>query len=293
MRFRGTVRNPRMDFRQAVGGMFSNGASGASYLPNRLASVYQDIGAVSPSESGDGVSLALSGQGGILLGPELILNNDFTSGTDNWTASNSTLEVVDNQLRITSGSFGTAYQEVNVDTSKQYLIQGFIRKGSAFEALLRAGGLTDIKYRDAAFVLKGSIFTPSASTINVNIRVGDANTRTVVADYVTLREVIGVYASQSDPALSPLLEQNAAGDYYLAFDQVDDVLVATLPDLGTEATTIEGNASGVTITGGQTISGATNLPTPTELYGMIYVDRALSATEQGMLTLYMKMNGAG
>jgi len=95
----------------------------------------------------------------------------------------------------------------------------------------------------------------------------------------------GYHAKQSTAAARPLYKLDGSSLPYLDDDGVDDALVVTLPDLGADATIAYVTSGGVTITGSQTISGATTLP-HVDFYGMLYIDRALTAGEQTGLTAY-------
>ena len=66
---------------------------------------------------------------------------------------------------------------------------------------------------------------------------------------------------------------------YLQGDGVDDALVATLPDLGTDAVIAYASDQGVTVLTGQTVSGAFNVLRDSQLFGMIVHDAQLAVVE--------------
>jgi hypothetical protein len=78
--------------------------------------------------------------GGDPLGPELVVNGTFDSGTTGWTAANSaTLSVVGGALRVTNGTiYGRAYQAVPTVVGLQYVVSVGIVGGDAGR-LVRVG----------------------------------------------------------------------------------------------------------------------------------------------------------
>ena len=61
----------------------------------------------------------------ISYGTELVTNGTFDSNTNDWTASNSTLSVDSNKLKVTStGNFGHAEQDITTVSGKVYLVTG-------------------------------------------------------------------------------------------------------------------------------------------------------------------------
>lgn len=71
--------------------------------------------------------------GGDPLGPELVVNGTFGSGTTGWTPANSaTLSVVDGALRVTNvATYGWAYQAVPTTIGQQYQVAVGIVGGTA------------------------------------------------------------------------------------------------------------------------------------------------------------------
>ena len=70
---------------------------------------------------------------------------------------------------------------------------------------------------------------------------------------------------------------------YAAFDQVDDALTVTLPDLGDDATVAYANATEVVILEDQTISGTHVLVSPTKLSALIIWDGPLTGAEKATI----------
>jgi hypothetical protein len=80
--------------------------------------------------------------------------------------------------------------------------------------------------------------------------------------------------------------------YYLRDDGVDDALNATLPDLGTDATLAYASNTGVTILTGQTIgAGAFDILRDQDLFGLLAINRALTAPETANVTKWLEQRG--
>ena len=78
----------------------------------------------------------------------------------------------------------------------------------------------------------------------------------------------------------------AGGYRYLSGNGTDKTYSVTLPDLGTDATVAYCDETGVTFLENQTISGAYSLPLVNQLYGIVILDRAMTAAEQARVTAY-------
>ena len=286
-------------------------SSGAWFaIPNQSV-VFEDLKRIGESQVNDRVELFLDASLNFNLESELVINGDFSSGSSGWnTSPESTISVENNIATITNTSAGYGFLERSVTgltTGKFYLFSADIKMLSSVSADALGCGQNLNYFSGGSWdLLLGAITSPSEWVTYTGIflatdsdcEVGMRNYKVGSGDNyqiknVSIKETLGYNAIQATDSLAPLLKQNSNNNYYLSFDQVDDLLTATLPDLGSSATTIEGNSSAVAIAESQTISGTTNLPTPVELYGMIYVDRSLSDIEKGMITNYMKMNGAG
>lgn len=75
---------------------------------------------------------------------------------------------------------------------------------------------------------------------------------------------------------------------YLFNDEVDDSLIATIPDLGTDATLFFATEDGVTISGGETIgAGSFEALRGKKTFAVGAINRALTATETANVTKYL------
>jgi len=86
---------------------------------------------------------------GVGTGPELIINGDFSNGTANWSASNTTLAVVDGECRVTfntTSTFSGASQQItNLTIGKKYVVECVVRAGTyTGQIAMNIGGVTGI-----------------------------------------------------------------------------------------------------------------------------------------------------
>jgi hypothetical protein len=92
-------------------------------------------------------------------------------------------------------------------------------------------------------------------------------------------------ATQSTAGNRPVFAL-ASGQLYARSDWVDDALLITLPDLGSDATIAYASLSaGAIIQQGQTISGEQSIPLDTA--AVIYLDRALTAAEESTVRSWL------
>jgi hypothetical protein len=91
---------------------FANGEQGWWFDPSNFETLFQDSAGTTPVTAVEQpVGLQLDLSQGLVLGPELVTNGDFSGGTTTgWTGNTATLSVVSGALRATSAtSFGKFY----------------------------------------------------------------------------------------------------------------------------------------------------------------------------------------
>jgi hypothetical protein len=118
-------------------------------------------------------------------------------------------------------------------------------------------------------------FTPTAATLTLTVSGSVTNAQLELGATPT--------AYQQVTAAYDITEAGVADRHYPLDDGVDDALIVTLPDLGTDATIAVGNLDGtVTYTENQTIgAGARNL-TPNKTFELL-IDRDLTTEEKSAL----------
>ncbi len=112
-------------------------------------------------------------------------------------------------------------------------------------------------------------------------------------DSLTAKQVLGYHASQAVTANQPMVDETTVDNKaygHLTFDFDDDLEVATLADMGADATKWTANIAGVSIEEGLTIgAGAYTLPTKDwGAHGV--VDRALTTSEVNKLLTWAQKN---
>jgi len=151
-----------------------------------------------------------------ILGPELVVNGDFSNGTTGWVANQASISVVNGELVVTAtgSAYPQAAQQIATTVGKTYRLRGSGRNGTS-----TAGRFTDSN--GALSVSANLSATMAAYTVdavatgsNCLLSARVANTavvgQTAIFDNISVREIIG-YTER----------------YSLEFDGVNDVLVGT------------------------------------------------------------------
>lgn len=246
----GAVLRPLFD--RVRSELFGAGEAGI-YMPSVHESflrgdLYQDaLGTTPVTAVGQPVGLWLDRSQGLVLGPELLENGDFSDGTTGWTPTQSTILVVDGELETTStfSNWGQAGRSVNLTPGRSYVLSGYVRKGTAGqrasvdiydgEAQFTAINTSSGEASGAiVFVAKGA----GGCVIKLNSWVTAIGQKSYF-DNISLREISGNHASQPTAASRPTLQQDANGIYVLRFDGVDDYMVTPSIDFtGTDKMTV-------------------------------------------------------
>lgn len=219
-------------------GLFAYSEPGVWYDPSDLTTLFQDASGTTPvTAAGQPVGLMLDKSKGLVLGPELISNGTFDSGTTGWTSGTTysgTLSAPSSVLTITTSSgngFGSAIQSVPLTLGKTYRLTGTRRSSSggnpaigfgnstgAIQSVLIAGSTsTTTNEFTASFVYTGNLLTLFNQTVT--------NGAVSEFDNISVRELPGNHATQSTAASRPTYQIDGTGRGYLNFDGVDDFLV--------------------------------------------------------------------
>ena len=220
--------------------LFANSEQGFWYDPNDLSTMYQDAaGTIPVTGAGQSVGLMLDKSKGVALGNELVTNGSFDNGTTGWVAEyQSALSNVGGKLRVTAtgiNPYGVqAISGLTVGKTYKLTYAPFVKTGTGAWVINlgnKAGGY-QAQYgvvREPALAVGGSfIFTATTTVLNIAL-VGGVGT--VVGDYadfdnISVKEIVGNHAYQTNPTSRPILRQNAVTDaYYLEFDGADDFLL--------------------------------------------------------------------
>jgi len=140
--------------------LFLAGEQGAWYDPSAMETLFQDASGVTPVTAVEQpVGLMLDKSKGLVLGPELVTNGDFSNGTTGWTAGDSTISVVSGGLRVTNTttSSGNASQFFSTVIGRTYAV--------TFSALASSGANLDFR-----------VGTSVASSVNLRVNSTTAGT---------------------------------------------------------------------------------------------------------------------
>jgi len=276
--------------------LFDNGEQGAWYDPSDLSTMFQDSAGTTPVTADlQSVGLILDKSKGLVLGPELVVNGNFASGTSTgWTmtfnASGSS--VINEEFNVVvSGGSGGFYQDLTVVMGSYYEVSVLMRKVSGaagvriqfFDGASFTNAITQSSYITtvgSATKYTFRIRTTLSSVLRVYLFAQDATTGGF--DNVSAKLLPGNHASQATAASRPLYKTD--GTYHwLQFDGVDDSLrteainfTATdkmstfigyrMTGSGTYRTIIELSADSAANDGSFGILGSNNAPTGNYLY---------------------------
>lgn len=118
------ARNPIA--RNPIAALFTTGVNGAGYDPSDFSTLFQDAAGTTPVTAVEQpVGLMKDKSKGLVLGPELVTNGDFSNGTTGWTAGGTaSLSVVNGRLRIlqTGTTAAWAYQSLSTVKGRRYWV---------------------------------------------------------------------------------------------------------------------------------------------------------------------------
>lgn len=285
--------------------LFAHGRQGA-WLEPRTGYMWQEnTGVTATTSGGQTVGLLLDQSQQQQLGPELVANGDFSSGTTGWSGANAqtTLSVASGDLSfvITGAIGGGGQQTLSLVIGATYKVRATIRtSGSDFVQI------AVLNNASSAFIALGSQIVSSSNTpVELYFTATETNNKLYLratkstggtfggfADNVSVVMVAGNHASQATAANRPTLQYN--GDRPLIRFDGTDVLTASLPDLGGGVFSNSGSVyyvtgSAVTALHGQAIGTSYNLPgTGEDVYGYVVTPARLVPPIESKLDRYLK-----
>lgn len=212
--------------------LFAASEPGAWYDPSDFSTMFQDVsGTIPVTAVGQPVGLIWD-KSRTINRSNLISNGTFTTGTTGWTAVNGAIAAVSGELEVTGsgGSFPRAEQTYNLVVGKTYRISATARRGTA------SGDAYIAHTSGALYALTSSTtnvtlaYTFTATTVSNTAVAGvfaSGVTGTAYFDNFVIEEISPADAFQATAAARPVLQQEAGGQYYLAFDGTDDGLATT------------------------------------------------------------------
>lgn len=235
-------------------------ANGTILEVNDMSYLYQDAAGTTPVTAVEQpVGLILDKSQGLMLGPELVSNGTFDTGTNDWASSSgATLSSVSGELQITSTSGVWASSKITTAVGRMYKISAKLKIGTNIAIFLRAGISEGVSTNFTQFTTSSTytqisgFFIATATTTYISVGGGSAGALTNFADNISVRELYGNHATQSITASRPTL--SARKNILLATETLATQSVTTLSAqytlsfTGTGSITLSGAAAG-TLTG--------------------------------------------
>lgn len=232
--------------------LFANSEQGAWYDPSDMSTLYQDAAGTTPVTAVEQpVGLMLDKSKGLVLGPELVVNGTFDSGTTGWTGLAATLTQSSSGVTITNTTTnGYARQYIPTTVGKRYRINVFAVDRSA-SAQFTVVAYDDINAEIATtgqfstIGVKHLFFTAKAASTRIHLLNFGAAGQTVTFDNISVRELPGNHAFQTTATSRPVL--SARVNLLTKTEQFDDAawvkvgatVVANAIAAPDEATTVD------------------------------------------------------
>lgn len=266
--------------------------------------LYQDAAGTTPVTAlGQPVGLVIDSKTGGLanLGPELVTNGSFSSGTTGWAAGGATtLLVASGVMRATNATDGAYFgQQINVVAGRTYRISAtFGNDGTSKAAQIYLGTTLGSGDRFSGggfgFGLRHVVYTATATeTLWVWYYPGSfGSSNYILVDDATVRQVPGVHAIQPTNSSRPLLDGRVN---LLTFSEQFDNAAWTLVNPGTRTANTDVAPDGTTtadtltdnITGNYTgLRQSFSVPNGSQSYvGSLYFKKTTGAASFPGLTL--------
>lgn len=217
--------------------LFALGEVGVWFDPSDLTTLFQDsAGTIPVTAAGQPVGLMLDKSKGLALGPELVANGDFSSGTTGWTGTNSAipLSVAGGMLVVTEdgsdAASARAFQIVTTVVGRIYRISVEVLAAVGKGQLAVNPANPNISGAILALAPLGTgavrtvtaIFVATSTTSYIILDSATGAAGTVSFDNVSVKEIAGNHATQATSASRPTYQVDGTGRPFLSFDGVDD-----------------------------------------------------------------------
>ena len=268
-----------------IAALFNEGQQGVWFDNQDLSTMFADSAGTTPVQMpGQGaavtVGLQLDKSKGLVLGPELVTNGDFSSGTTGWIAfgSGTTLSTVGQKLRISSvdstGSQGArqvlsglvAGVFYRVSVSMRIVNTPVVNQTVSLRwanGSVNTGFTTIVVSSSSSEVTLTGVFAATSSTATIALLNGGLSAPgggpfETEFDNISVRELPGNHAYQSTSTSRPVLSARVnqyVGTETLATQNVTTVAGSyTLRFEGTGSITLSGTATGTYSAGTHTIT---------------------------------------
>lgn len=272
---------------QQIRALFANGEQGAWYDPSDFSTLFQDAAGITPVTAlGQSVGLILDKSHGLVLGPELVTNGDFSDGSTGWVTSDGwTFAGGKAEFLVASAEFRAINQEVSATVLSMRCFEvSFDLVVTSGELSLSMGGYITDRFTTGGPKRVRRFAHQALANKRVYFTASPGFTGSVTN--ISVHELPGNHASQPTAASRPKIE---AGNE-IVYDGVDDKLTTNFASsLGSDCTVIRSiKGTGASILTGQTI-GAGAWDDSTDHCGLLIIDRALTLDETALVTTWANM----
>ena len=215
-----------------------------------------------------------------ILGADVVTNGTFDADTD-WTKGGG-VTISGGVANCTSSA--TIVTQTGLTVDRRYFAKVDYNKTSGSGLRFQTGAN---QFASAALANgAGSFFVSFVATSTTFSVAANGAVYSGTIDNVVIKEIPGNHAVQATASFRPNYKTDDTL-FWLGSDEVDDSLIATLPNLGTNATVWYSTEAGSTILTAQTVSGSFEILRGANTYAVGAVDRALTAGETTDLTTYL------
>ena len=124
-------------------------------------------------------------------GTNLVLNGEFTTNTDDWIASDSTLASVSGQLEITeTAQNANAKQYITTEVGSDYFVEVDVAQGTGSDFSIRFGAWIRNAATDWGTITYTYTATGTSTTLMLYGDYSDATSHTTYYDNVRVRKLI-------------------------------------------------------------------------------------------------------
>ena len=286
----------------AIRSLFAANEPGVWYDPSDLSTLFQDAAGTTPVTAVEQpVGLMLDKSKGLVLGPELVTNGDFSNGTTGWTATTVGVSFSDGVLTFnrTAGNPDPLATNTGSATSGKTYVLSFdvlsISAGTVNLGIKTGAGSVVYYGSGLASVGKKQLVFTATATGQIQFYSGGVAPLTTVIDNISVRELPGNHASQPTATSRPVL--SARLNQYLATETLATQNVTTLAAQyrlsfeGTGTITLSGTATGVYLAGSHLITCTAGTLTSTVSGSVTKADLRV-ANDGANLPPYQRVNTA-
>ena len=276
--------------------LFANNEQGAWYDPSDLTTLFTDSAGTTPVTAVEQpVGLMLDKSKGLVLGPQLVTNGDFSNGTTGWTL-NSGATITGGQLVFTSvaSTLGARQTSAYVNGAT-YRVTATIVSIAAGQVRIRINGGTFWLLPTTPGTYSQLVVAGATGPSITELEILAAGTTTTTIDNISVRELPGNHALQATAASRPVL--SARVNAYLNTETLATQNVTTVATSyrlrfeGAGTITLSGTATGTYSAGTHTITCTAGTLTSTVSGTVTKADLRVSNDGVG-LPAYQRVNTA-